>query len=102
MSVRSFAAFSAVVQEPTLRLVSILLKYGPWRDALFRSYKKVKREFGRQGVQDRAQFILEILEETCRAMDGIVPDAWIDNLGHNMSHCSGPVPTLTLLGFYEV
>jgi len=90
--------FSAVVQEPALRLVSILLKYGPWRDALFCAYKKVKREFGGQGVQGRAQNILEILKQTCHAMDGIVPDAWIENLGHNMTHCSGPVPTLTRLG----
>ena len=94
----AFAVFSAHVQEPALRLVSILLKYGPWRDALFCAYKKVKWEFGRPGVQDRAQFILEILKQTCQAMHGIVPDVWIEHLGHNVWHCSGPVPTLTRLG----
>ena len=71
------------------------MKYGPWRDALTAAW--VSECHGREGVHDRAEraaLIVKLLKEVCRAMDRVRVDAWVDNLGHNISHVSGPVPTM--------
>lgn len=78
-----------------MRLISILLKYGPWRDALLAAYKQTRGVPARLDVHARAERILDILISTCEAMDGVIPEAWIEHLGHSVSHCSGPVPMLT-------
>ena len=80
-----------------MRLFSILLKYGPWRNALLVAYENTKAVRGRIDVQARAERILNALLSTCEAMNGVIPEAWIQHLGHNVTHCSGPVPTLTSL-----
>ena len=92
-----------LLQEPAFRLLSISLKYGPWRDALLSAYREVSRR--RQGVRarggggsSRASFILDVLSATCVAMSEVIPEAWIKHLGYNISHCQGPVPTLSKLG----
>ena len=94
-------AFELFVQEPTLRIVSILLKYGPWQAALLAAFQKIlAARCGRLGeldVEARAELIFDILVATCEAMGGVIPTAWIEHLGHNVSHCAGPVPFLTSL-----
>ena len=100
-STESIAFELFVLQEPTLRIVSILLKYGPWRDALLAAFKKIQAarcgRLGELDVEARAELILDILIATCEAMGGVIPTAWIEHLGHNVSHCAGPVPFLTSL-----
>ena len=92
----------AYFQEPALRLISIQLKYGPWRDALATSWacRRKERE-GVKGRAERAAFIVELLQDVCRAMDRVVIDAWVDNLGRNISHAAGPVPTMHRLGILK-
>ena len=82
-----------------MRLISISLKYGPWRDALLSAYRKSRGSTVSRsaGVRERAEWILDILQSTCQEMNGVIPEAWIQHLGHAISHCSGPVPTLTAL-----
>lgn len=59
------------------------------------AYRQTRGAPGRLDVHARAERILDTLISTCKAMDGVVPEAWIEHLGHNISHCSGPVPILT-------
>ena len=59
------------------------------------AYRKHGGVPGRLDVRARAAKILDILVSMCEAMDGVIPEAWITHLGHNISHCSGPVPSLT-------
>ena len=83
-----------------MRLISISLKYGPWRDALLSAYRKSRGSTVSRsaGVRERAEWILDILQSTCQEMNGVIPEAWIQHLDHAISHCSGLVPTLTRLG----
>ena len=67
------------------------------------AYREVSRR--RQGVRarggggsSRASFILDVLSATCVAMNEVIPEAWIKHMGYNLSHCQGPVPTLSKLG----
>ena len=95
-----------VFQDRTFRLLSIELKYGPWRDALVRAHREVALEWAqaqrplpeKTDLRDRARFIYQVLVRLCMTMDGVVPEAWIKHMGHNISHCSGPVPMLTKMG----
>ena len=85
-----------------MRVIGLLLKYGPWRDALRKSFNAVLRQ--RSGcpvvrsLRSRAELCLEVLRTLCLSMDGVVSEAWIDNVGYRVGFCSGPVPFLTGIG----
>ena len=87
------------LQEPTMRIISLLLKYGYWRDALRNAFYAVLEQWpGHRGVvslRARAEFCLEVLRKLCVTMSGVVSKPWIDNVGYNIGFCSGPVPFLT-------
>ena len=90
------------LQEPLLRLVSIKLKYGPWRRKLEQVYQEEIRQAQwrarRTNRHHRAKFVLHLLQRTAREMHGQVHAPWALNVGSNIGFCSGPVPYLTSLG----
>ena len=89
-------------QEPALRIISIQLKYGPWRDALVVAWKRhCKDGEGVIGRAGRAAFIVKLLKHVCQAMHMASLDAWVDNLGLNIGYVAGPVPTLHRLGILK-
>ena len=87
------------MQEPATRLLSILLKYDPWRDTWLASW-----ECGSAGVKgscrQRAARLLHALIATCKKMHGKLNEVlpWIESVGYNISHVSGPLPTLSRWG----
>lgn len=98
-----------IVEEPTLRLICIQLKYGPWRDALVICWKRQaagKQEFWRSGVgdghsADRARILVMALRDTCQQMQGRDDSVWVASLGRNISHVSGPLATMARLGIVK-
>ena len=90
------------LQEPLLMLVSIMLKYGPWRCKLREVYQveaqKARWQARLTDKEHRARFVLHLLQETARQMNGQVTLSWALNVGNNIGFCSGPVPYLTTLG----
>jgi hypothetical protein len=88
-------------QEPTLRLVGIHLKYGPWKDEFIKAFRCAGVCGG--GAQARASRLLAVLQETCRAMHNRVDEQtpWVENVGHSISFVSGPLAFLTCLGVLQ-
>ena len=80
-------------------MLSILLKYGPWRDALLAAWEcrcaGVKRR--KDSQRQRAVRLLQVLRATCTGMHGKLSEVlpWIESLGYNISHVGGPLPTLS-------
>lgn len=103
-------AIMVAMQEPALREVLIMLKYGPWRQKLRKicqaelqaqkssgeSHKK--HRVSSSGCQARADALLHMLQRLAQQMDGEISEAWVSNIGHNIGFCTGPVPFLTQLG----
>ena len=78
-----------------MRIISLLLKYGYWRDALRKVFYDVLGQWsGREVVslRTRAEFCLEVLRKLCVAMSGVVSQPWIDNVGYTIGFCGGLVP----------
>ena len=82
------------IQEPTLRLIIIHLKYADWRRAFLIAWRVASGCWDGVGmlreatVDDRAELVLQALEATCRAQhlegDDNLSDqskAWAENLG---------------------
>ena len=93
------------LQEPTLRLCVIFLKYADWRRAFIVAWKDVGELGCDASAEDRAGKVLQALEATCRAMhlgdDENRSDeskAWADNLGHHIAYVSSPLSFLARLG----
>jgi hypothetical protein len=89
------------LQEPTLRLVALHLKYLPWKETLIKEF----RAFGSmvEGTHARAVRLTTVLQATCRAMHDRVEEQlpWIDNLGHRIAYVAGPLAFLSRLGVLE-
>ena len=93
------------IQEPTLRLIIIHLKYADWRRAFLIAWRGVGMLGSEATVDDRAELVLQALEATCRAQhlegDDNLSDqskAWAENLGHNIAFVSSPLSLLGRLG----
>ena len=91
------------MQEPALRDVGIMLKYGPWRQSLRKISQaewKAKKLSGvrSSGCRARASALLRILHQLAQHMEGHISEAWVNNIGHNIGFCTGPVPYLTHMG----
>ena len=97
---------SSWLQEPTVRLCVIFLKYADWRRAFIIAWGDVVGELGCDAsAEDRAEKMLQALEATCRAMhvgdDANRSDeskAWSENLGHNIAFASSPLSFMSRLG----
>ena len=78
--------------EPALRTISLLGKYGPFKDALRTSWEESRC----QGVpQGRASIILAVMQMACRKYCKLPQqelETWITHCGLNVSHHSGPLP----------
>ena len=93
-----------IPQEPTLRLLSVQLKYGPWREALMASWRSGVRALpgGAKSLQQarvdaRAKFLVKVLRDMCASMEGKDDKAWVASLGRGVSHIGGPLATLNRL-----
>ena len=102
------------IQEPTLRLIIIHLKYADWRRAFLIAWRVASGCWDGVGmlreatVDDRAELVLQALEATCRAQhlegDDKPSDeskAWADNLGHDIAYVSSPLSFLGRLGVVQ-
>lgn len=92
-----------LVQEPTLRVLSVQLKYGPWRDAFVKCWARIAKgeEFRGLGEQGRARILVKALQSMCRQMHGCDDSVWNESLGKNISHVNGPLATLSRLGILK-
>jgi len=86
-----------VTKEPALRIISIQLKYGPWRDALLSEWKACRRA----DVKDRSSRLFELLVGACTRMDGVDVHAWSLNLGHCISYVNSPLVALSRWGILK-
>ena len=89
-----------ILQEPALRFLGVMMKYGPWRDATVNAWKKVAKQqgFRRSDVSSRTRILTEALRRTCMDMEGVNDLPWAESLGRNISHVNGPLATLNRLG----
>ena len=89
-----------ILQEPALRFLGVVMKYGPWRDAMVNAWKEVAKQqgFRRSDVSSRVRILTEALRRTCMDMDGVDTLPWSESLGRNISHAAGPLVTLNRLG----
>ena len=84
-----------------MRLISIMLKYKPWRTPLLKLCRKFlpSRGSGSQGVIARARLLLKVLKNLCREMDGSTEVcAWGASLGRGVARATGPLAFLNSLG----
>ena len=89
------------MEEPTLRLISIMLKYKPWRTRLLRAWKQLasKPKSGRQSVSSRASALLRALCKLCVDMDRRQDVRVLGaNLGRGVARAAGPLALLNRLG----
>ena len=89
-----------LLEEPTLRLLSMHMKYGPWKVALIDSWKEsCGVAMSRRPRRDRAVRLLRVLRSMCSARHASVDDApWVTSVGKNVSHCSGALAMCLALG----
>jgi len=94
------ASACPILQEPALRLLGIMLKYGPWRDAMVHAWRSIQEQQGFHGsdVGGRARILTETLRLMCKDMAGVDDTPWSESLGRNISHATGPLATLARLG----
>ena len=85
-------------QEPTLRLLCVMLKFGPWREALLASWRGVSESSGvpaaARNHKQRACMLLQALKGMCKQMDNHDDELWRTSIGRNVSHVNGPLATL--------
>ena len=76
---------------PALEFVSIMSKYGPYKDLLLQAWKSRS-----QGVQPQLLcHALAIIKQACREyakLSSDIIDPWIEHCGRNVSHHMGPLP----------
>ena len=86
---------------PAAEVVSILGKYGPWKDALLAAYHRIGRLGHRSKVKVHLQtahgdertarhlwhMCMMALQANINRLDELSP--WVQNVGLNMARCSG-------------
>ena len=88
----SASMFSA---EPVLDFVSILSKYGPFKNCLYAAWRH-----DRKGKRWQSR-VLSIIGKACVAYSKLSSeqiDPWITHCGRNVSHHMGPLPLCRRLG----
>ena len=96
-----------VLQEPALRFLGVMMKYGPWRDAMVNAWKKVAKQqgFRRSDVRSCVRILTEALRRTCMDMDCVNTRTlrpWLELFGRSISYANGPLVTLNRLGIRHV
>ena len=96
--------------EPAAELMSIWGKYGPWKDALVKEFKKghggrdskhllsAKKQALKKSVQERAGWLFGLVAGAVESMNHMDLEAWTTNVGRNVQHHQGFVPTLLRSG----
>ena len=88
-----------LLEEPTLRLLSMHMKYGPWKVALMDSWKEFCGVAVSRRPRDRAVRLLRALRRMCSARNALVDDKpWVTSVGRNVSHCAGALAVCLTLG----
>ena len=76
---------------PALEFVSIMPKYGPYKDLLLQAWKSRS-----QGVQPQILcHALATIKQACREyakLSSDIIDPWIEHCARNVSHHMGPLP----------
>jgi len=94
-------------EEPALRLLSMNLKYGPWKEALIKAWHDdngvmALRCCGSDLDRERARAarLLRVLRRMCSARHdkGGDDEPWAASVGKNVSHCTGPLAVCLALG----
>ena len=91
-----------------MRLLSMHMKYGPWKVTLIEAWKA---EFSGVAVSRcpqsdperlRAARLLRVLRRMCSARSDIAGDEpWVASVGKNVTHCSGPLALCLSLGIIK-
>ena len=82
-------------EEPMIELVSIMLKYGPWKEALHQSWGESQKKSGVWCPEERAHRLQSVLIKVVKNMSHkSADDEWASNIGNNVSHHSGPLAFL--------
>ena len=81
--------------HPEFISCSLLLKYGPYKDALLQAYESNRKPPAHAGVAERAEFLRRMLMIAARAR---CSDAWCKHCGKNVSHVQGPILFLRAVG----
>ena len=88
-------------QEPTLLMICVMLKYGPWREAFITSWRSLLSSgvpVCPSSLRQRASMLLRALQGMCKKMDAVDDELWRTSLGRNISHVNGPLATLHTFG----
>jgi hypothetical protein len=89
------------LQEPTLELLSIQGKYGPWRVAMRQQWATMPRRGPASCKSGRTEYVYDLLAATVKAVSGLDMTDWVANCGRKVSYCSGYLPLLDRLGCVE-
>ena len=91
---------------PTLIILSVQGKYGPWHEALANAWRQCGKpnfsaaklirvqESTSPGVMEHAEALKDVLVEAAKLMHMVNLKVWVLNCGRNVSHHSGPAPLL--------
>jgi hypothetical protein len=91
-------------EDPLLELLSLMGKYGPWRDALYSAWKEnVRLQGSRSTPESRSQRALKLIHLALETLNNSrVQESggsnslkvWIDNCGRGVQHVLGFLPLL--------
>ena len=85
---------------PVQEFVSIMSKYGPYKDLLLQAWKSRGHCHWKLGPQV-LRHALAIIKQACREyakLSSDIIDPWIEHCGRNVSHHMGPLPLCRRLG----
>ena len=89
------------VALPVLEFVSIMSKYGPYKDLLLQAWESrgqgVQQQQGHQSLRHALAIIKQACKEYAKLSSDII-NPWIEHCGRNVSHHMGPLPLCRRLG----
>ena len=93
-----------ISSEPALLMLMCQLKYGPWRDAVMRSWSEKSRGAGvSESLSTRAARLVSVLRQAAVTISATkVPRTWLRHAGRFVGRHSGGEQVLRHLGIIEV
>ena len=89
------------VAMPVMEFVSIMSKYGPYKDLLLQAWESrgqgVQQQQGQRSLRHALAFIKQACREYAKLSSDII-NPWIEHCGRNVSHHMGPLPLCRRLG----